>query len=168
MYSGNAGPADCAECAEDRGLDACSTYYYALKTADQGGVSDLSNQPSGPTACTGFAEISCDSGLVAARSADPAREAVELTAPSPLPAIQVVRFEYAIPIASAGAHYELGVLDAGGRRVKTLGMGPAAPGRFRAAWDLRTDRGTRVSEGVYFLRLAVAGTVVSRRIVALD
>jgi hypothetical protein len=48
-------------CAVVDGLDGCTTYYFALKTADDAGSwSAISNLPNGKTRCSGSTEVFCD------------------------------------------------------------------------------------------------------------
>ncbi len=57
------------------------------------------------------------------------------------------------------------VFDVRGARVRTV-IDDARRGRglHLAAWDLRSDRGQRVSSGVYFVRMKAATTVLTRRV----
>ncbi|MBN2172069.1 MAG: hypothetical protein JW819_12190 [Candidatus Krumholzibacteriota bacterium] len=48
------------------------------------------------------------------------------------------------------------VLDAEGRRVRTLHAGPCAAGDHTVSWDGRNDAGRRLASGVYLCRLATA------------
>ena len=57
------------------------------------------------------------------------------------------------------------VFDVRGARVRTvLDESRRARGLHSATWDLRGDRGTRVSSGVYFVRMQAATTVLTRRV----
>ena len=57
------------------------------------------------------------------------------------------------------------VYDVRGARVRTLvDDARRAKGIHSATWDLRGDRGERVSSGVYFVRMQAAGTVLTRRV----
>ena len=45
------------------------------------------------------------------------------------------------------------IFDVRGRRVKTVPLGFAEPGRYWAHWDGRDASGDNVASGVYFVRL---------------
>jgi hypothetical protein len=75
-----------------------------------------------------------------------------------------VTVAYTVPAAGSG---ELAVFAADGRRVATLLAGhlPAGPGRV--VWQGRDDAGRAVPTGTYLCRLAVGGSVVSRKLLLL-
>jgi hypothetical protein len=89
---------------------------------------------------------------------------LELSAPSPNPAVDGTRLRYSLPFASL---VRLDVLDVAGRRVAVLARQVEGPGAHSASWDGRDASGSRVSAGLYFVRLEAAGQVLSQRI-ALD
>jgi hypothetical protein len=79
------------------------------------------------------------------------------------PVAAPVRIAFGLPRAGTA---RLVVLDAQGRRVRTLADGslPAGPGD--AGWDLRDDRGSRVRSGLYWVQLdCSAGQRASRMVV---
>ncbi|MFN8588521.1 MAG: FlgD immunoglobulin-like domain containing protein [Candidatus Eisenbacteria bacterium] len=88
--------------------------------------------------------------------------ALAFAPPSPNPAHGVTRFAFALPRAGRA---RLELLDAQGRRVRTLFDGDAAAGTHEAAWDLRDERGATVAAGLYFARLAHGGVAETRRLV---
>ena len=59
----------------------------------------------------------------------------------------------------------IGIYDVAGRRVCTLLKGTAQAGMASARWDGRDDSGRAVASGIYFARMAAAGTVRMARIV---
>jgi hypothetical protein len=61
----------------------------------------------------------------------------------------------------------LGVYDTKGRLVRTLYDGIETSGEHRAEWDGRSDSGTEVSSGVYFVRLESQGEPLQSRKVVL-
>ena len=70
--------------------------------------------------------------------------------------------------AGRDAAARIDVLDSQGRRVRTLvDNEPDAAGRHRTYWDWRDEAGRPASAGVYWVRLAYAGRVLSRRVVKL-
>jgi hypothetical protein len=103
----------------------------------------------------------CTAGVVPANSL---AATLELSAPSPNPAVNGTRLRYSLPFAS---RVRLVVLDVAGRQVAVLARQLEGPGAHSAAWDGRDGSGNRVSAGLYFVRLEAAGQVLSQRI-ALD
>ncbi|MGH7740605.1 MAG: FlgD immunoglobulin-like domain containing protein, partial [Candidatus Eiseniibacteriota bacterium] len=89
---------------------------------------------------------------------------LELAPPSPNPAAQSLSISYGLPRA---ASVNLAVFDAGGRRVRVLAGGAQSAGVHPLRWDLRDDQGRVVPSGLYFLRLEVAGQLLTRRMVTL-
>jgi flagellar hook assembly protein FlgD len=59
------------------------------------------------------------------------------------------------------------VYDVTGREVAVLADGRVSAGRHEATWDGRTVRGNAPT-GLYFVRLAAGGRVLSRRLVRLQ
>jgi hypothetical protein len=82
--------------------------------------------------------------------------------PNPFNPAAVIEYD----IGEAG-RVLLAVYDVAGRRVRTLVDAHSLPGRFRARWDGRSDRGVPVASGVYFIRLESAGDVRTRKTVML-
>jgi serine protease len=83
-----------------------------------------------------------------------------LGARSPFAGETVVRFSR----AQAGPS-RLVIYDVAGRRVRTVDGAATAAGTGQIRWDGRDDRGREVSGGVYVLRLAAGGEVVTGRVV---
>jgi hypothetical protein len=101
-------------------------------------------------------------GTTDAPGALPRELALSAPAPNPLRARTTLRL--ALPRA---AHVALAVLDAQGRRVRTLLAGAQPAGDQAITWDGRDDAGRRVADGIYVVRLACEGRVITRRIAAL-
>ena len=82
--------------------------------------------------------------------------------PNPAPGPTTVAFALARP-----SNVTLRVFDVRGRLVRELPVGPLAAGDHRLHWDGRDDTGTRVANGVYFVRVegatGRAGRVVQLR-----
>jgi hypothetical protein len=76
-----------------------------------------------------------------------------------------LRFD--LPPSAAGARYRLAVFDVLGRQVRALPEGTAGAGRFKVSWDLRSDAGTRVADGLYFARLSFAGISRASRVLVV-
>jgi hypothetical protein len=58
----------------------------------------------------------------------------------------------------------LEVIDVSGRRVRVLHDGPLGKGRQTRVWDGRTEAGSDVASGIYFLRMSAGGSSVVRRL----
>jgi hypothetical protein len=94
----------------------------------------------------------------------PARLALDPAVPNP--SRDANRIRYALP---RPAPVTLEVFDVMGKRVVTLlDHESQAAGYHALLWDGSTQRGARAPSGVYFLRLAVSGTMLQRRIVRLN
>jgi hypothetical protein len=88
--------------------------------------------------------------------------ALHLGPPQPNPARDAARFELRLPRAAA---VRLAVVDAAGRRVRTLLAGEVIAAGGRAIeWDGRTDGGRRAADGVYWIVGDAAGQRASRRL----
>lgn len=68
--------------------------------------------------------------------------------PNPARASAVIEFGNAMRQS-----VELSLYDVAGRRVRKLYAGDLHAGAFRIPWDLRSDQGSAVGAGVYFVRL---------------
>lgn len=71
----------------------------------------------------------------------------------PNPSARFTHVRYQGP---ALAHAEIDIVDAAGRRVRTLHRGPLTGDLRLWAWDRRDDRGVRQPSGVYFAHLRAA------------
>lgn len=87
-----------------------------------------------------------------------------LGAPQPNPASRgsSVRFAVARP-----GFVELSVIDATGRRVRTIQAGALAPGEYTRGWDGRTDRFADAAAGIYFYVLNTSSGTWSEKITLL-
>ena len=84
---------------------------------------------------------------------------IERVAPNPFN--PRTRIDFSLPVAGA---VSLDVLDARGRRVRTLVDGDLAAGTHEITWDGRDATGSGVGSGVYFVRLRADGVTRSARI----
>lgn len=140
--------------------------YYALKWRDSAlSWSTMSNLASAATGCP-HPPLQCNGATILDddRGDRPVTE-VELAIASRVPARGSVDLAYSVPSGSRG--FELAIYDVAGRETRLINRGATAPGRFSAAWDLRSDAGERVRGGVYFARLKVGDALVTRSIVVL-
>jgi hypothetical protein len=81
------------------------------------------------------------------------------------PARTESRFGYELPGAGPA---RLEVFDVLGRRVRSLVRDPAAAaGSYQSVWDLLDQGGSRVSAGLYFVRLSTPGGTSGQRVVVL-
>ena len=97
------------------------------------------------------------------RSLKPSTFGISEVRPNPFRSGAAVKF--GLPEES---DVDIAVFSAGGRRVKGLTRGVLGPGYHLVVWDGKDDAGLSVSRGVYCLRLAAGGHVVSRRMVKLE
>ena len=70
-----------------------------------------------------------------------------------------VRLPYEV---TTGGQVALRVYNAAGQRVRELYHGYRPPGRYRAMWDGRDDRGAELASGIYLWELRVGGAAVRR------
>ncbi len=86
--------------------------------------------------------------------------AVFLRAPNPNPS-RLSQVEFGLDRSS---WVELLIVDAAGRRVRTLQAGSMSSGRYVRAWDGRTDRFSHAAPGVYFYVLRTAAGIKSEKV----
>ena len=84
-------------------------------------------------------------------------------APTPNPCTDGTRFSFTL---SAGAHYRITLYDITGRRIRTID-GIASGDRDNVEWNIRNEKGVRVSSGVYLYRfeaeeISTTGKVIVR------
>lgn len=143
------------ECVEFFGNQPCQAWWYALRTYDDvGNVSPLSNVLQMSQKCHGN-EVLCGGGggFASRPDRDTPPSIIEYAIASGNPTSARQSITYGIPVGFEGLPLEISVYDVAGRRVRILESGVAAVGRFGTVWDLRSSRGDRVSNGVYFARL---------------
>jgi hypothetical protein len=88
---------------------------------------------------------------------------LEQNQPNPFRGATTISFELA-----HAARARLAIYDVAGRAVRTLIDEQQPPGRHEVLWDGRGPHGRRVSDGVYFYRLEVAGKTETRRLLVVD
>jgi hypothetical protein len=92
----------------------------------------------------------------------PALNFLRQPAPNPFTGMTTMQFS----IARAG-HVRLGVYDVSGRLVRSLVDGERRAGVQSAVWNGASDAGTRLSAGVYFVRLVAPGIQLTRKAVLI-
>ncbi len=90
--------------------------------------------------------------------------ALACTPPAPNPARAGTRLAFTLP---HGAHVRAEVMDAQGRRVRTLADAYWPAGAGALAWDLASERGDRVAPGIYLVRVRAEGAEAVRRVIVL-
>jgi hypothetical protein len=93
----------------------------------------------------------------------PARTALAAAYPNPFGGSTNVVFDLA-----RGGDVSLEVFDIRGALVRTLARGAWPAGRHSVIWDGRSDRGTRVSGGVYLVRFSAGGVMSARKVARLE
>ena len=73
-----------------------------------------------------------------------------------------------LAIVGQARQVRLGIYDVAGRLIRTLIGAEQAAGRRCMVWDGRAGDGSRVSQGVYLLRLDSGPRQLTRKIVMLD
>lgn len=86
---------------------------------------------------------------------------------SPLPNPSRAGASFSIAMREAG-DLDVGVFDAGGRRIATLFHGTAAAGSRGFTWDGRRGDGQAAASGLYFVRAEAAGERVTQKIMILS
>jgi hypothetical protein len=87
---------------------------------------------------------------------------------NPNPSHGPARVAWTIPGPLGGqARARVDVLDSQGRRLATLADGLIAPGPHQMVWDGRDSRGRLMPAGFYWVRLACAGQLMSRKLVRI-
>jgi hypothetical protein len=129
---------------DDKGVTAGRTYRYWLEVVSASGNAQL------------FGPVEATAGAKEAY-------AFALKPSYPNPARGTVTIAYSLP--AAGGEYSLAVYDLTGRKVRVLASGAAAPGEFKATWDLTDGAGAAVAPGVYIYRLQAEGASAASRLV---
>ena len=131
--------------ALDATVEAGETYYYRLRVTDR----------AGETAVL---------GLVSAQRLAATAGSLTLGTPAPNPTRGETSVAFRLP---ASGNVRLSVHDVGGREVRTLLQGRTTAGAHVQQWDGRSDRGTPVPAGVYFIRMQTASGVRTQRVTLL-
>ena len=131
------------------GLAINTTYYFAIKSADErGNWSGLSNI----AVRTVSGAVGVGDDLVTLR----------FTAPWPNPCRDRASFSIGVPTA---ADVSIEAFDVAGRHVRTLAKGNHAAGAGTLVWDLRDDEGHALGTGVYLVRARIGDQSFNRRVI---
>jgi len=84
---------------------------------------------------------------------------IRAIAPNPFNGSTTVRFELPFPARTSVAVYNVS-----GQKVRELLSGNLPPGVHSVTWDGLTERGSRVSSGVYICRLEAGGHILARAV----
>jgi flagellar hook capping protein FlgD len=130
--------------ALDRDVRAGQTWFYRLVA----GRADGTSMTFGPI-----------SGVHGIDASAPVATFLGRPSPNPFSTGTTVRFQVAKP-----GFVELSVLDAQGRRVRTIQAGTLAPGSYTRSWDGQNDRFGAAPAGVYFMVLHTVDGKNSQRL----
>ena len=103
-------------------------------------------------------------GVAAVTPGAPTRSGLWLAVAGPNPFTNGTRFAGTMPVAGK---MRIELLDASGRRVKTLARGSREAGRFEVEWDGADAAGRRVAAGMYFAVIEQDGKTAACRVVRL-
>jgi aminopeptidase N len=92
-------------------------------------------------------------------------QSLSLEVPRPNPFALRTELRFYLPEPSDVA---VEVFDLSGRKVRDVFQGPTQAGSRVIFWDRRNNAGDQVAGGVYWVRLAAAGQVLSRSVVVID
>jgi len=88
----------------------------------------------------------------------------ELSAIRPNPFVSTTEISYALPVSSP---INLKVYDITGKLVKTLVAGSQAPNFYRVIWNGIDDRGQKVGQGIYILRMETPSYQATKKFILL-
>jgi hypothetical protein len=125
------------------------------------GCLDSINNGQGIPVASGCEETSTtpsstyDSGTESGSIGSPS--SVELYRAVPNPFSASTSFAYEVSDAN-GANVDITVFNVAGRQMRKLMTGFQAAGRYNVTWDGKSDSGTPVSRGIYFVRTVISGS----------
>ena len=146
------GPGNLVSSPPDTGYAAVGAagFYYKLSAVDVHG------NESGYALLTPSTTTAVGSELVGE---------LAFSRPAPNPASAVATMRLALP---REARVTLTVHDIAGREVRSLITETVAAGKRDVVWNLRDATGARVADGIYFMRLAVEGKTITRRVTVVS
>ncbi len=128
--------------ALDESVVASTSYYYRLSVMDRSGRTT-------------------NVGLVAGRHAAAISGPAALFAPSPNPSSHGSSLAFRL---SQPEFVRMAIVDAQGRKVRTLANAMMLPGEHVQMWDGRSDHGESVASGLYFVTLRTSKGVLAQRL----
>lgn len=90
---------------------------------------------------------------------------LSLASPRPNPASSQVLFSFALP---EGGPVTLAIYDTEGRLMRTVSAGRMDAGEYHVPFDLHDDRGGRIPNGLYFVRLELGAQLRVRRLAIVN
>jgi hypothetical protein len=90
---------------------------------------------------------------------------IQVSSPYPNPFVNKMMINYSI---TKQAIVKLTVFDIAGREVKNLLSGVVNPGRYTITWQGDDNKGKKVSTGIYFIKLDVAGKNIGKKIIRIN
>jgi hypothetical protein len=136
------------------GLLPNTSYYFALKTADEranwSAISNVIQRTTGGTT------VGVD---------DPAPLVLSFSTPYPNPARSSVRMTVTMPTSGDAV---VQAFDISGRLVQTIARGPLPAGRTELRWQLDDPTGRSVPAGAYIVLARIGGQSFTRRVTVVS
>jgi len=85
--------------------------------------------------------------------------------PNPSVGAGITRITYSIPYENESERVNLAIFDVSGRRIRTLVDEAKAAGTYQAYWDGKGERGQNVAPGIYFYKLTVGKSSISKKLI---
>ena len=132
----------------DREVPGDGTYYYWLENRDINGQSEFHGPIMATVAING--------------NENPAIPlSTRLNAPYPNPFNPEISISYDIAKAS---NVQVTIYNARGQKIRSLLDTTKNPGMYRLIWDGKTDAGTTVTTGVYYIKMQADGYKTTKKI----
>jgi len=85
--------------------------------------------------------------------------------PNPSVGSGVTKIMYSVPHENENERVSLTIYDASGRRIRTLVDDAKAAGTYEAYWDGKGEKGQNVAPGIYFYKLVVGKSSISKKLI---
>jgi parallel beta-helix repeat protein len=85
--------------------------------------------------------------------------------PNPSVGSGITRISYSIPSGNENTRVLLAIYDVTGRRIRTLVDEAKGTGTYQAYWDGKGDRGKTAAPGIYFYKLTVGKSSISKKLI---
>lgn len=135
------------------GLLPNTSYYFALKTADE--RSNWSSISNVIQRTTGSGTVGVDDGPLV----------LNFSSPYPNPARSAVRMSITMPVAGDAV---VQAFDVTGRLVQTIARGPLPAGRTELRWQLDDPTGRSVPAGAYLVLARIGGKTFTQRVTVIS